>query len=647
MKVMVKLFVILFYTLFSICACAQTPNITFESSTSFYPTVDILNNDNIEWGFFTVPEDWDVPNGKKIKLAVSILRSHSKVKDTNPIVMLDGGPGGGSIEGIWWFLNHPIRDEHDVILIDARGTGFSTPRLCPELGNKFLNILAKDQSPLQDSEDKIVAAMACKQQLVGKGINVNAYHSRNVAKDLHAAKEYFNYSSWNVYGVSYGTYVAQVYANEFPADIKTLVLDSPISDISKYYSKNTSNYISSLNKVFQVCLDDPSCNSEYPDLESTYYNVIEELTKSPMTVEVDKSIIKEGTFTYNAEDYKIAIHQALYQKRLIEILPLLIYQFHNRNKDALSALVAAFSGALELDYGLYYCVSCTEAIPMNSIEEYDANANKYPRLSGGLSFYSSDFAVCNKWNEGNRSDQVEAYSISKNNIQTLIFTGGYDPITPSENGDSLTARIGNSSLINAENLGHASSFSREGFEIFNKFISEPNTRINNVALSSNTDIKFVRDVYVNGGVSKLGNSINNFDPLFFAPLIIALLILIAAIVVFLFGFIRRKKKRWISKGIVSLLSVTSILGIGVLTGLVLALKNTTAINFYILAIGVPEKWSFLFTVLLVFFGVLVLSCVYFIFIMNKIENRSLIFTVLFSNILLGGYFMYWGFLSAI
>jgi hypothetical protein len=75
--------------------------------------------------------------------------------------------------------------------------------------------------------------------------------------------------------------------------------------------------------VFKACASDPNCNSEYPNLEDIYYKVIEALTKSPITVKADKSIIEEETFTYNAEDFKIAIHQALYQKGLIEVLPLL------------------------------------------------------------------------------------------------------------------------------------------------------------------------------------------------------------------------------------------------------------------------------------------------------------------------------------
>ena len=640
-------FTLLFITLFSICSFAQKSNVLFEKTSTFYPNEEAINNEDIEWGFFTVPENWEDTNGKKIKLAVAILKNTSKSKDNNPVVMIDGGPGAGSIEGIWWWLNHPLREKSDIILVDARGTGFSEPRLCPELGNEFLKILAKNQDAAKDEEEKVFAAMACKQQLIVNGIDVSAYHSENIAKDLNALKDHLKHQNWNVYGVSYGTYVAQVYANDFPDDIKSLILDSPISDISDYYTYNTSNYISSLNKVFKACENDSACSGTYPNLENIYYKVIEELTKNPITVKVDNSIIKEGTFTYNVEDFKVAIHQALYQKRLIEVLPLLIYQFHNRNKNALSALVAAFSGALGLDYGMYYCVSCYETIPSNSIQNYNDDSNKYPKLKGGLSFYSSDFAVCKKWNNQKKNDSIKEYSISQINAPTLIFTGEFDPITPSKNGNLLASRIKNSNLINAISYGHASSFTRKGFEITNTFINAPNSKIKGEQFESNVKINFVKDVYINGGISKLGNSINNFDILFFSPLLIALIISLIAFFIYILTLARKKEKNRSNKIVKLLLIINSLLGVGTLIGFVLALNETASKNFYILAFGIPENWSYLFTLLYFFLGLIILTCLYFIFRIKKIENRSVLFSVLFSNILIGIYFLYWGFVSFI
>ncbi len=634
-------FTSLFLILFSICSFAQQSSVVLEKATSFYPNEESINNMDIEWYYLTVPEDWGNTSGRKIKLAVSILKSNSKSKDSNPVVIIDGGPGAGSIEGIGWFLYHPLREKNDIILVDARGTGFSEPRLCPDLGNDFLKILAKNQSSVKDKKEKVIATMSCKQQLIARGINIDAYHSENIAKDLHALKENLKFQKWNVYGVSYGTYIAQVYSNDFPNDVKRLILDSPISDLRTYYTNNTSNYISSLNKIFESCKKDPNCNGEYPNLEIVYYDIIERLTKMPITVNVDKSILKTGTFTYNVEDFKIAIHQALYQKRLIKVLPLLIYQFHNGNKDALSALVAAFSGALALDYGLYYSISCNETIPNNSFQEYNDDSNKYPGLEGGLSFYNSDFAVCDKWN--NKANIERVYSQPQINVPTLIFTGEFDPITPSRNGDSLAAKIENSILVKAVSYGHASSFTKEGIEISNNFINAKNIEVNSKSFDPNAKVEFIQNIFISGGVSKLGNSINNFDLLFFSPLIIALIISLIAIFIYIISLIKNEEENKSNKLVKLLLLVCSALSIVVITGFVIALNKTASDNFYILAFGLPDNWSFLFTLLYVFSGVLFLTLFIFIFNLKNMNNRSIIFTVLFSNILINVYFLYWGF----
>lgn len=624
---------------------AQMLGTSFEKSDPFYADIEQDFAKDIEWGFFTIPEAWNNPEGKTIKLAVAILKNKANRKNEDPVLVVEGGPGAGAIESIWLWMNHPVRENRDVILVDTRGTGFSEPRLCPDLGKKFLTILAKNQDPEQDEREKVLAAIACKESLIANKININEYHSENIARDLNALKVKLNYKHWNVNAVSYGTYVAQVYANTFPEDIKTLILDSPIADIGKYYTNNTANYIKSLNKVFEACKNDSLCNSAYPDLERIYYKTIEQLTKNPVTIKVDRSIIENGQFTYNAEDFKVAIHQALYQKQLIKVLPLLIYQFYNENEATLSALVAAFSGALGLDYGLYYCVSCTETLPYNSLTEFNKNASQYQALNGGLSFYKSDFAVCDKWNSEEVDSKKELSELSGLNIPVLIFTGGFDPITPSSNGEALSSCLKNTYHLDRLSYGHASSFTITGSKVVNEFINEPEKRPYFQNLQSSDELEFATKIKINGGVSRLGNSINNFDILFFSPLIIALLISLAAIVFYLVLIITKKNDIASSKLMKLSLIINSALGITLIVGFILALNNVASENFYILAFGLPENYTYLFNLLLMFLGFLLFTIVFFFHNIKKIKERSVIFTVLFSNILTGTYFYYWGFFS--
>ncbi|MBG6063628.1 pimeloyl-ACP methyl ester carboxylesterase [Flavobacterium sp. CG_9.1] len=646
MKNLITLFLLL--SLLPSCLFSQTNAFKLEKTTTFFPEEKAINQDNIEWSYLTVPENWDNPSDKKVKMAVAILKSTSKKTDSNPVIFISGGPGGSGIRGIWNWLNHPLRENSDIVLVDVRGTGNSLPKFCPDLGKKFLEILAKNQNSGQDEQQKIIAAMSCRQDLLNRDIDLNAYNSKSIAKDLNALKNALKYKNWNVYGVSYGTYTAQVYANDFSDDIKSLILDSSISDISQYYNHNTSNYINSLKKVFEACKNDPNCNKQYQNLESTYYATIEKLEKNPITVKVDKKKISSGEFTYNVEDFKVSIQQALYHKQLIEVLPLLITEFNKGNKSTLSSLVAAFSGALGLDYGAYYCVTCNEAIPNNSISEFDNDALKYKKLKGGLSFYKSDFSVCDKWNLGTTSSSKTLNDLS--NLFTLtspvlVFSGGFDPITPASNGKITNGKFKNSFLVNVPSLGHGPSFA--GSEIVNKFINNPNQKPNTneiESLESDEKNHFVTDIKINRGILNFCDSLKEFNLLFFAPFFIAIIILLISIFNFCYTLIKNRKVSMQNKLMKLVIVITSVLGLFTIVELVLAINNTAQDNFYILAFGLPNQFSYLFILQWFFIALTLISIIYFLFKIKFISDTSIIATILFSLILIGVYFQYWGFL---
>ncbi|MDI5896005.1 alpha/beta fold hydrolase [Flavobacterium algoritolerans] len=645
MKNFVKLFVLL--CLLPTCMFSQVNNFKFEKTTSFFPEEKKINQEAVEWGYLIVPENWDKPEGKTIKIAVAVLKKESKNSNSNPVVYISGGPGAGGIEEIWGWLKHSLRKNSDIVLLDVRGTGFSFPRLCPDLGKKFLEILSKNQNSTEDEREKAIAAIACKQDLINRNIDINAYTSKSISKDLDALKKVLKYSKWNVYSVSYGTYTAQVYANDFPQDIKTLILDSSISDISQYYNHNTSNYMNSLKKVFEACENDLVCNKQYPNLENVYYSTIEKLDKNPITVTVDKKIIPSGKFTYNVEDFKIAIQQSLYNEKLIEVLPLLITEFNKGNKSTLSSLVVAFSSALGLDYGVYYSVSCNEAIPNNSILEFDKDGLAFNKLKGGLSFYKSDFSVCNEWNFGVDQSSKVIYDLSRLSTLTapvLVFSGAFDPITPPSNGKATMRKFKNGFLVNALVSGHAPSFSKIGAKIVDEFINNPDQNPNVKEFQSNTKVHFVTDVKINGGVSKFANSLNEFNLLFFAPFFIALIILLISIFNFCYGLIRNRKDTTQNKFMKSLILITSLLGLFSIVGFILAISSTAQDNFYILAFGVSNKFDYLFIIQWIFIVFIIISIFYFVLKIKSISNRSVIATILFSLLLIGVYFQYWGFL---
>jgi len=623
------------FILFSICTYSQSVA-KLEKVQTFFPYWKELKNENIDWYNLSVPENYDNPNGKKIKLAVTVLHSLSTTTN-NPVIFLQGGPGGSTISGLWRWLGHPLRKTSDIILIDLRGTGFSEPSLCPDLGNKFFEILSKNQNPAKDEKDKVNLAIDCQQDLIDRGIDINSYNSFSVSKDLNGLKNVLKINKWNVYSVSYGTFLAQEYAKNFPDDIKSLILDSSIPNISEYYEKNTSNYLSSLNKLFLECKNNPECNREFPDLAKVYFSVIKELEKKPITVKVDKKNLKSGQFTYNSEDFKIAIHQSLYQKKMIEVLPLLIYQFHERNQDVLSALAGVFSVALSLDYGTYYCFSCNEALANSNIVNFNKNAKLNPDLNGGLSFYKSDFDVCKAWNRISKTKNKSFNYLKNNKYNTIIFSGEFDPITSPAFADETASNYNKSRVISANSFGHAPSFSETGNKILYNFLN--NSKNNSVLKFEKEKVKFQTNIFSKKGIYNLANDLNNFDWIFFSPLLIAFFILGS----FIFHLIFKKKQinLQILHWVLLLAGLSGLLGMSFLFYVIF---QTSEVNFYILAFGVPSRYICLFFVFKLCALFTVLSLCLLIKYNSKVVDIQFYIIVVFSLLIINFYLYFWGLL---
>lgn len=628
MKVLLKYIVLFFISFYFVCNLYSESSCNLMKSDSFFPEWKELEQEDIEYYYFTVPENWSKENGKKIKLAVTVVKSKITTSN-NPTIFIQGGPGGSAISGLWRWLGHPLREVGDIILVDLRGNGFSEPELCPDLGEKFFEIFAKNQSKENDTEDKVRVSVECLEDLIERGIDINAYNSFSVIKDLHALMEELSINKWNIYGVSYGTLIAQLYADSYPQDIKSLILDSPVSSIPEYYNKNSSNYVSSLNEFFKACKDNLESNKAYPDLEKIYYTVIEDLEKNPVTVDVDTRIIASGKFTYNVEDFKILIQQGLYNKSLIELLPFIIYQFYERKEEALGNLIVTFSGALHLDYGVYYCHICNEIIPYCNIDSL-SKFEQEDLLKGGLAFYRSDFDVCSEWN---KKIIPSAITRTQDTLEcpVLLFSGQFDPITPSVNSLQLKTIFPNSKAVYAYTYGHAPSFSMEGNELILSFIKSGSIGINDSVFSTSSKVRFISGISLNPVVTNIAKKMNKQDWLLWAPLLIASCFLLF----YIFYFIKETKNNLFFKIVIF---VNCLVGIFNVLLIPIAIYQSAYMNRFILIFGVIDKFYFINWINNLFLLLSILSILTFIFKFRILKNKKIYFLVLFSIVVINVYY---------
>lgn len=126
------------------------------------------------------------------------------------LVPAEGGPGfpGTDSREAYLALYAPLRATHDVLIMDYRGTGRSQAIDCQAL---------QDAARLTEKD-----IGACGEQL---GRRAPLYSSALAADDLAALLRGLNIAHIDLYGHSYGSYFAQVFALRHAALVRSLVLD--------------------------------------------------------------------------------------------------------------------------------------------------------------------------------------------------------------------------------------------------------------------------------------------------------------------------------------------------------------------------------------------------------------------------------------
>ena len=225
-------------------------------------------------------------------------------------------------------------------------------------------------------------------------------------------------------------------------------------------------------------------------------------------------------------------------------------------------------------------------------------------------------------------------------LPVLIFSGEFDPITPQSNGLRLAKKINTATHIDGHTYGHAPGFTRIGKQVTTAFVT--NDTVNLAAFKKAKELKIATDIAINGGIAAMGNSINSSDILFMAPLIIALGIMLIFVFVYTIRLIKKKYEHKKDILLRILTVVSSFTGVALFLGLAIGLLDVSGQNFFILAFGLTDNFTYLFLLRIVFVAFVLITAVYFAATINTTKDRSIVFSVLFSNILIVVYLLYWG-----
>lgn len=235
-----------------------------------------------------VPEDPRRPHGRTISLRVLVLPATARPA-VGALFYLEGGPAVAATDSAAR-VNEVFAEvgrDRDLVLVDQRGTGGSNALACP--GGR---VRARNASLVRASLRRCFARI---------GGEARLYTTSVAADDLDAVRRALGYGRIDLYGVSYGATLAQVYLRRHPASVRSVVLDGGSLLGVRVFDESARDGERALDDDLERCAGAPACARAFPDPKQE----LDELLARPprrVTVEAGAVTLRSGdiAWTVNA-----------------------------------------------------------------------------------------------------------------------------------------------------------------------------------------------------------------------------------------------------------------------------------------------------------------------------------------------------------
>lgn len=396
---------------------------------------------------FMVPEDRAHPEGKQIGLHIAVLKARASEPKPDALFFIAGGPGQASTEA---FVEESlafdrIRSEHDVVLVDQRGTGGSNRLDCPQ-----------PPADVQPSNTVIAqAAQACLKQLPG---DPRFYTTTVAVQDLDAVRAALGYKSVDLYGISYGTRVALQYLRAYPDNVRSVILDGVVPADLALGPGVSLDAQRALGLIFTRCDQDKACRQAFPDLAGNFAALQKDLDGHAVSVSLrDPLTGAPRTESLTWDKLAGVVRLMSYQSETASLLPLLIHQAAvDHDYAPLMGMALLFTGEVQSGFaqGMGAAVLCTEDAPFLSTSPGQEQALRDTYL--GANTMDVLIKSCRLWPRGVMAPDFKLPVTSAKPV--LLLSGEDDPITPPANAVRTAKTLPNSLSLVVPGQGHGNVF---------------------------------------------------------------------------------------------------------------------------------------------------------------------------------------------
>ncbi|MEU5871151.1 alpha/beta hydrolase [Glycomyces sp. NPDC047369] len=275
------------------------------------PCPEVDPAEPVECATIDVPLDYDRPWRGTIEIGLAKREALNPDEKIGTILMDPGGPGGSGAGSI--MNGSPLTGEaaerFDIVGFDPRGINTSTQVLCSEeaLLGAIESPFPTDQASWEAREDANAALTEDCREHTGRLFD----HVSNLetVEDMERIRRALGEGKLNYLGYSYGTIMGQQYAEEYPRNIRTMVLDGnmdhSLESTWDFMRTETAAVEQNFTEFAAWCESAPECALYGEDVAAVYAGIKDkaragELTDPYEGLPLDFITLSENyTFTAN------------------------------------------------------------------------------------------------------------------------------------------------------------------------------------------------------------------------------------------------------------------------------------------------------------------------------------------------------------
>ena len=408
-----------------------------------------------------VPVDYDKPDGETLKLSVRLYPatdgSPERTLFVNP-----GGPGGSATDfaaTMWSELSKNVTDIYDVVGVDPRGVGDSTPLKCLD-GPAMDKFVDTDPEPDDKAELRQLRDVTSQMgEACAKNSGELASHvsTEEAARDMDVVRALMGRKTLDWFGASYGTQLGATYAHLFPKNVGRMVLDGavdPSADEFEAAMGQTTGFQRAFDAYAKDCIKDRSSCPLGSSVDEARSKV------SAFFAQVDNKPLEVGSRELTVGTALFGVALPLYSQEYWGLLTDgLTAAFEGDGSVLLSLSDAYFSrnpdGTYDNNGGqVIYAVNCLDSGDSRpTLEEVEKQLPAFEKASpvfGG--FLGWGVLGCTDWPLTSDTPQT---SVDAEGAPPIVVIGTTrDPATPYEWARNLADQLKVGVLVSRDGDGH-------------------------------------------------------------------------------------------------------------------------------------------------------------------------------------------------